>query len=353
MDELERRKIVGPAKGAEPRDILDLPTLESSATASAPAESATASEESEAQADALESPPHSEATAASAGVLPPPASDAATPLSKPGPPSPAIEALRWFYERLALVESDYDLLWKKRGLTPDTAEALGYKSNLKSNRELLQEMEKHFAPEVLLESGLWSQGDRPGDPAKPNAQFYGMSLVEKRDKETGKKIRNAEGEPVIEFVWGDPGAILIPYFDAEGDLIHLRPHKGMMRGKTPALYVARPSRAWRQRDAGPPYSNPRDAGLPFLNVKYAGITEGEFKAAAIYQVMGDECAVAAIPGITMVKLLFGDIEEWLEDMASVRQVFVGYDNEDKGNPDRPGYQEDKWRRFTLSRRSKP
>lgn len=106
-----------------------------------------------------------------------------------------------------------------------------------------------------------------------------------------------------------------------------------MRGKTPQLYVARPSRAWL---ATHPEWKP--------GKEYAGITEGEFKAAAQFQILGSAGSFAALPGITMAKPLFGDIEEWLES-TNVRQVVIGYDNEDKSNPELPGYQEDKWRRF--------
>src|ERR1700690_3664447 len=60
--------------------------------------------------------------------------------------------------------------------------------------------------------------------------------------------------------------------------------------------------------------------------------------------MGGTVACGALPGITMAKCLFGDIEEWLE-RSNVRQVVIGYDNEDKSNPDLPGYQEEKWKRF--------
>lgn len=372
MDELERRGIVGPAKGQEPRAILklpesstspqpspqsgegenDLPSVASAAPASAPAESTPAPEESGAPVDPMVVPPPAAANAVPEGNPPPPdpgtatlSEEKITPPADAGnqvkpvvvePPSPAVAALRWFYERLTLVESDRLLLWQKRGLHAGTADALGYRSNLKANKDLLLELAQHFPPQVLLESGLYSQGEKPGDPPKPNAQFFGMSLVERRDEATGKKVRDADGEVIVDLVWGDPGAILIPYFDELGDLIHLRPHKGMMKGKTPRLYLARPSRAWREANA----LDAQKISAP----SYAGLTEGEFKAGAIWQVVGDECAVGALPGITLAKLLFADIEEWLEEL-SVRQVFVGYDNEDKGDPKLPGYQEDKWKRF--------
>ena len=272
-----------------------------------------------------------------AAAPPPPAEPTEPPLlgADGEPPSPSVAALRRFYDQLTMVESNLALLWAKRGLNAETVAALGFRSNLKTNKNILLAMENEFPPQVLLESGLFSQGEKPGDPAKPNPQFYGMSLVERRN-EAGKKVKDVDGKVIVDCVWGDTGAIIIPYFDQLGDLQHLRPHKGMMRGKTPRLYMVNPCRAWREQQLK------LGAGQP--EAKYAGITEGEFKAAAIWQVLGHECAVAAVPGITMAKLLFGDIEEWLEDL-NVRQVFIGYDNEDKGNPALPGYQEDKWKRF--------
>jgi hypothetical protein len=103
----------------------------------------------------------------------------------------------------------------------------GYRSNPQSNKELLLEMEDVFPPEVLVDSGLWKVDDKkPNNPAKPNPQYYGMSIREKRDAK-GRKARDADDEVVKECVWDQP--ILIPYFNAEGDLVHLRPHKGMNR----------------------------------------------------------------------------------------------------------------------------
>ena len=258
------------------------------------------------------------------------------------PPPPAVAALRWFYTRLHLDIRDADKLFRQRGLHRQTVEALGYRSNVKANKDLLLEMEKHFPMLVLMDSGLWQQSDRPTDPPKPSAQYYGMALREKRDEKTGKKVRDKNGEPVVDFIWDELGPILIPYFDADGELVHLRPHKGMMRGRMPRFYVARPSAEWCK--ANP---NHRDGAV----------------------------GAAALPGITMAKPLFSDIEEWLENLQAqyalitegefkagalwqtlngqeqtleypqVRQVIIGYDNEDKGNPDMPGYQEEDWKRF--------
>jgi len=116
------------------------------------------------------------------------------------PPSPEVLALRWFYERPTLVESDRLRLWQKRGLHAGTVEALGYKSNLKANKDLLLAMAQEFPPAVLLECGLYSKGDKPGDPPKPNAQFFGMSLVERRDEKTGSDV-NITGMSPLLILW--------------------------------------------------------------------------------------------------------------------------------------------------------
>ena len=244
------------------------------------------------------------------------------------PPSPVMAALDWFYDRLVLEDVDADQLWEKRGLTTATAVAMGYRSGSKKNKDILLEMAEHFPPQVLLDAGLWTAGSRAGDPPKPNPQLHGLAIVERRDPATGKKVRDADGEVVKDLEWGDPGPMLIPYFNRSNQLVHIRPHKGMLRDKTPHLYAVRPP--------GRPANGPRP--------KYAVITESEFKAAAVWQVMGEDCTVAGLPGITMAKLLQGDVEEWLET-TETRMVIIAYDNEDKSNPALASYQEDKWKRY--------
>jgi hypothetical protein len=106
----------------------------------------------------------------------------------------------------------------------------------------------------------------------------------------------------------------------------------MMSGKPPHFYVVRAkSQANGERN---------------LQVKpeFALVTEGEFKAAALWQVLGGAAEIGALPGITMAKPLLGDVEDWLETTA-VRQVVVGYDNEEKGEESLPGFQREKFRRY--------
>ena len=370
MDELEKRGLVGPARGAEPREILfELPpeNLSGPDDAEQPPESTALealADEAESKSTSIvgdvtvprdsdvalvsdlpaseggsETPPSS----AAAEDVPPEAArvtDDDAPLAV-NLPEPSLQALRWFYERLTVTPADATKLWVDRGLTAATVEALGFKSNPQSNKELLLEMEQCFPLAVLLDCGLWTTS--PTDPTAkphPNAQYYGMSLVEKRDPKTGKKVRDKYDKPVIEFVWNN--AILIPYFDEAGELIHLRPHKGMMRDKTPRLYVARSGKAWRK-------THPNFNEEPKPN--YALITEGEFKAAALWQVCGWRVAVAAMPGITMARTVQSDVEEWLSlPRVAVQQVVVGYDNEDKSNPKLPGYigEEEEWKGYEVT-----
>lgn len=253
VDELEKRGMVGPARGSEPREILKLPeksgtspqssppigggeeqhlpSTESAPSTSAPIgpspepPAAAGQESSSGAGEAVipGTPPRAAATDAAPGDVPPvPIPGTAANLELPsgrgeGPeaPSPALAALRWFYDRLELLESDLDELWDKRGLRTETCQALGFRSNRKCNKELLQVMEKDFPINVLLDSGLWNQGEKPTDPPKPNPQFYGMALVERRD-EKGKKARDRDGDVVVDCVWRDPGPILIPYFNERG-----------------------------------------------------------------------------------------------------------------------------------------
>jgi len=280
----------------------------------------------------------------------PPAASSEEP--NDGTVPPEIRALRWFYRRLHLSDKDQTMLWTKRGLTAATMEMVGLRSNPRSNLALLESMAEVFPVGVLIGSGLWSELVKPGGKTKPNPQFYGMSLVEQRDA-SGKKIRDPEGRAVREPKWDEP--ILIPYFDTQGELVHLRPHKGMMAEKSPRFYMVRPSKEWIEKHKpvqGPPelwVAQPEDIARDQQDnrVSLAVIAEGEFKAIALWQVLnakGARFECASLPGITMAKLLSSDVEEWLED-SGARQVVTAYDNEEKGDPKLPGFQTDKWKRY--------
>lgn len=223
-----------------------------------------------------------------------------------------VKVLEDFYSQLTLSPEDEALLWDKRGLTPETARALGYRSNPKTNAELLEQLRQRHQPWALTRSGLFKP-DRGG--IKPSGQFYGYGITGKRKDANGKD----------DFSWGWTHPPLIPYRDETGALVHLRPHKGMATGKSPRLYRIEPSDR--------------------VKLKYLIVTEGEFKAAALWQAFDGSAAVCALPGITMAKNwnVWEDLLNWISDLLPHR-IIVAYDNEEKGDPKLPGFKSEPWRR---------
>lgn len=275
-------------------------------------------------------------------------------------------ALREFYSKLGLLHCDARKLFEKRGLTLGTSVTLGFKSNSRQNRRLLLELAKTFAWEELKMSGLWLPGQQQ-KCRRPNAQFCGYVQL-------ARKPRDQRKHPDDKTIWGwcDEGwcakcghvckgivadshsvcpecsgrlkiadAVLIPYFNERGELIALRPHKGGAPEGTTAsamhLYVPRA------------VSKPSEENYPLVV-----ITEGEFKAAALWQTLGvgrddgqEPIGVAAFPGIYFARHLAirAELDEWLR-AVKCRRVIVAYDFEDKGNPKfRGAYQPDWHRRF--------
>lgn len=274
-----------------------------------------------------------------------PAPPAANPSREGGRHEPVVrsirerglECLRAFYASLSLCDEDLEQLWRKRGLTVPVCERAGFRTNSESNYDLLCDLAQEFSEEELLESGLWQTrcarcGSSPAEcrcrepdlRVGPNVQFHGFGMIGKKPKSERRHERDKT-------VWGwrregKCNPILIPYFDDEGELVHLRPHKGGIEGRAPMLYVC------------------RSAGRPEGASEAAVITEGEFKARALEQVLthgGVSAAVAAIPGIQQAKNfeVMEQIKGWLESIGAKR-VVIGYDNEEKGDPALPGYQPD-------------
>lgn len=268
-----------------------------------------------------------------------------------GAPLRSVLALRDFYGQLKLDEEDAKKLWKKRGLTLATCHELGFVSSSKSNREILEKMPERWPMNVLVDAGLWVRHDERGKPPEPNRQYYGYGVVRKKPPEERKHERD-------EWEWGWTHPILIPYFDARGELVDLRTHKRTQAGQQPRLYLPRKkgvgdgAKGRGEEGVSESVREESGSGRPVRKTKRLAIfTEGEFKAAALHQVFGGvdrEVAVAALPGITMVKPLFGDIEDWAMDILEgsfPRRVVVGYDNEEKADPKLPGYKEEKWKRY--------
>jgi hypothetical protein len=285
--------------------------------------------------------------------------------------APRVGALQWFLDHTSLSDEDAEKLWEKRGLLRQTCRLAGLRSSLKSNQDLLRGMLARkledgtdevgpgkYSLEELKEWDLWvnekrfvladghreiSDGDGTGAEGTegtagkqgggisgtgaggfvPNKLLFGFGIF--------GKTRGRDGKKRIE--WGWPHPVLIPYFDERGDVVAIRPHKGGNEGSAPRLYVVRPCRELKKE------------WLSGEAVSKLVITEGEFKALAVWQGLGGSAAVSALPGVTMARVLEGEVEDWISAVAPEGNVVIAYDNEEKGDEKLPGFVKDPAKRF--------
>ena len=259
---------------------------------------------------------------------------------------PGTRAMREFYRRLSLSPADEERLWTKRGLEWATVNGLGFKSNPRANKELLIELEQTLGYDEMEAAGLWSVGDHSKGKRKkerrPNAQYCGAGIIRKLPR--GERPGKGEWADDNGNLWGWCQPILIPYFDEQCELIGLRPHKGGGRSGTlvgtPRPYIPRS----------------RDHRMPeFCSTVI--ITEGEFKAAALWQTIGlgrtdgqPPYGVASLPGISMGKneSLRQKLDRWLQAVKCYR-VITAFDNEEKGDPRLASYKPDREKRFEAQK----
>ncbi|MCF8074031.1 MAG: DUF5906 domain-containing protein [Desulfarculaceae bacterium] len=115
--------------------------------------------------------------------------------------------------------------------------------------------------------------------------------------------------------------IIIPYLDEDGEIFHLRPHKCGLKGQGIELYC--------------PYLLKDNSGFAIL-------TEGEFKAAAAWQM---DWPALAVPGISS----FGGVhfQRLVELLGKhgITEVTIIFDNEVKNDPELPSYKSDPMKRW--------
>lgn len=419
MDELENRGFVGPAKGAEPRDILF--ALESGGgnlavvhrdgevSGSVPAAEVTgAPPEGESNPETI--PSAHTAGADNATHAPSNIPGDAAPASPENPTVPSAaagashtDALReeskivdlsgkpvvpdesepdgWrslneFYSRLTFSEQDEAELFYKRGLESRTSFELGFKSNPKANREILIELEKKYGFDELRAAGLYLPEDRKQKKARrPNSQMCGLGITGTfRSGTKGQQDGTDHNDSAKEFSWGWVSPVIIPYFDEQGELIGLRPHKGMGRAGTllgtPHVYVPRTFRSVAKVQSQEEQQLETEELLNQVGLAdgqvarptqerfhTAVVCEGEFKAAAIWQTIGagsfrtgtgreDPIGVCALPGISFGKNyeIREELDDWLR-RVKCRRVIVAFDSEEKSDPKLDSYKADPRKRY--------
>lgn len=240
----------------------------------------------------------------------------------------ALRLLERVWKRMTLSVDDQDMLYQKRGLEHKTSIDLGFKSNPRSNEKIIIDEASGCSKLAKINSGLFQwNGNRVG----MNRQFFGYGFKKNYiDKETGEKKQS----------WGWTQPIIIPYFDTNGTLISLRPHKGGAkkgRVQRTRLYVP------RRNGEGTKYCCDKCV-----------ITESEFKCAALWQMLGegskeegnDIIGVCGLPGIQAFQNIAveNDLIDYLNEI-NPSEIIVVFDNEEKGDPSLPGYNQDFEKRF--------
>jgi len=392
LAELERRGVIGPINGNQPREILNL-GLPSSVKA---AEGGPASESPGAEPrpgtpvsepdvgangqgsddpGAAAGPTAPEVVAQCSGpafiegapaapnlglasespqaeALPP----AAVPAAKPDPKEvklePGVVVLRDFFSRLELTTEQMVPYLPDGQPVPDPLSSalvreLRYQPvSLELKRGLFPQTcallgfkaNRRSNEKLLLEIGQqydWEERMASGLWKEASIQ---RRLDRRPDKQfcgqgqVGRKPEDERRDQDDKAQWGYCEPPLIPYFNEFGELVKLRPHKGGARGGTAAgserIYVPRAYQFC--------------ADLPPEKFSTVIICEGEFKAAVLWQSIGGGAAltfgyqtpygVCALPGISFARNedYREDLEEWLLNVGC-KVVIVGFDDEDKSD----------------------
>ena len=221
-------------------------------------------------------------------------------------------------ERGNLVENDRQELKVKRGLSDEMITGAGFLTNDRSNLPILESLVLEYPEWELAKYGVYK---RVGKGYKSSGQFYGFGNMGKKKRLPAEVLETGDYDDLDndDFVWahkesGLCNPILIPYYDLSRKLIGLRPHKGFPKGQHPQLYLTGGKLAVQKCDR-------------------AVIVEGEFKGCALQDIVGNNWAVASVPGITQVKNMhvWAGILDWLKRIGA-RTVVVVFDNEEHGDP---------------------
>lgn len=266
-------------------------------------------------------------------------------------PNPAREmkggAFHELWKKLPLTGADIAAAFAKRGLTHETLELMGIRSNNEGNRALVEALLRDFPEIELVDLGILRETN---GRIHPNGQLMGSGRTGESDchacdtRFTAKRCPKCERKPRDEdAVWSmEAEPPLIPYFGEDGVCTYLRPHKGMVvnteRRDLEDADIPGDDDEERFECAAHVYVPPNFAELLAMSDGTAVFTEGEFKVGALIQ-----CEIPALgcPGITFIRNpafreeLLRILRHW-----RVRNLVILFDNERKDDPKLPGYQPD-------------
>lgn len=239
----------------------------------------------------------------------------------------ALAALAEFHAAMPFTPEHEAECLRKRGLTAETCRRAGLRSSVPNNREAIDGLRAKYPAGVLAEAGLLVKDKRAAGAWKPNPKFCGWGVARVKPKAERKHDEDKRE-------YGAVNPVVIPYYNEQGQVVALRPHKDSVEGDIARVYE--PGRAWGKPARAPGGEEPAKADLGM-------ITEGEFKALAWWQATGRP--VLALPGIQQVRNLWPEIEAWMEGRLVGRGVVaVVFDNEAKDDPKLPGFKPNEWER---------
>lgn len=263
---------------------------------------------------------------AAATPEPTPADDAGTQLDAPQLihiPASGRNLHEEAWEVMSLSEAHRRELRGKRGFDDAWITALGIRTSRRANRALLEPLLEKFPPNELLRSGI----------AVRDKRTWKLKIA---DSLCGRIFR--EDEEAKQGHWEDYENIIIPYIDADGRIIGLRPHK---RGLSNGDFREESASEFYEKE----YNNLRIiygecflTDRPERHAHRCVICEGELKAAALRR-----CGIPAI-GFQGIHFLRQNKEtrQAVRDLVAmlrkhkIREVIVVFDNEDKSH--KPAHQ---------------
>ncbi|MGB9904377.1 MAG: CHC2 zinc finger domain-containing protein [Desulfotomaculales bacterium] len=270
------------------------------------------------------------------------AGNARTGAAKAPPDKPVVSRIyARVCELLPLTDIHRQQLKAKRGFTDGTIDRLQFRSLGQHAAKLKDKLREEFAEEDLVESGVLV---KVNNQLIVNSQlledrvlipYLGLTGTFATDGTGATNNKTAPGQPTGPGGKNDNGAATFTT-DGTGADNAAPGRPGGPAGKNPGreaeVYYIRPHKLGFEKIAPQIYC--RYLLQSFSNVEHVVLTEGEFKAAALWQWRIPAVAVPGVSsfGVRHLERLVAFLREF-----GVKKVTVIFDNEIKDNPEYPNY----------------